>query len=1199
MKFKFTSMFFFCLTLAVIVNGQTANNPNLVNELLGLPAPPAVIPAKKIVVKERPVEFFSDKNVPPDDAPIEDLLDYWKEKSSKFDEFRYNLKPSKETLNRIIDSLKDNPDEIQNYLRILPPEPEIVSFVKNYYENQLKEISDSADSRITIDGYSSYGRTTSLTGWLRANSDIFVNDLIQSAESVRMEGEYMRNQEDFEALARVAWDRAKPFIDRFESNRSEIEKYTLAKFVQYHHALKEGNTSDVESFREELKEIVEDKSLSHKARDLAMDALVLGGDFEGRTEWYMSLLKDETLLELQDNNFTGLTTLPRHLPTSREDWMPSMINLIEKGTPAERTAAIRNLMKIRGEKDTEVLKLLLPWLSDKNWAKESDDDEREELVTALGDAEIPEAIPGLINVIINEKGKIRSKAALAVSLYDAPQAIPALRAALRDEESVSERDSYIAALMNLKGFSIEEQLTALETYAAFAVRERVKEESDEEDYDDDDKPIPIEVSVGGFISRDEEPDDMLILRAIERIKVLRRTNPPVADELTGIMRKWKNRLVDLEMLDWMKTGKADIPTILKLLANRKDLQKRIPSELSAMRTIDGLPRGLSAILAEDQSEVYNILKNADPATQIAVLAGARLIRLPISVSEVAPFLSSPNKTLALAAERYLEAEDSPQARSLILAKYPEETRILGAKRMFLTNEEKDFAIYSEFLTDLFQSVNDTGFDTYDNSEFSKTEKNLRDEIKQNPDLQAVFALIENKADGQMIVRLFKDKIVFTLYEDEARYLERPLSPKEYESFYRFLIDSQIDTFKPSSDDCFNCGAKEFLMFGRGGGRRVFFLISYAEKNPMLDKLSEFFQDFTKGDLKLHYKLSDKLKGLEIILADKNFTARSVWKNGNDLRVLVEDNEKKSAVEGEIMALERTENAVVNVDREQLSAMQTLRRRESFYKHFAWRKIEENKLSNIETAQPEGILYLDNKTFQNRLYRLPVDPAPINWRNIVNGFEFQAENEYMGNIVKLSRDGVQTTIKEGSYRSSLVSSDGRWIVAKQITDGEEKIVVINLQTGKESIVNGIPPADFVEPQIFVSSQNKFLILRSIAPYARYKNNPSPKTPEYYLLDPNTGAVQLSKGNFIPLLQQTYRGLQPTGNPSEYWAAIYNDEKKSTEIGRYNDKTLTFKSVLEIAEISLDSMDVWVDENGAKVYFVYEGHLLALPLTNSNK
>jgi hypothetical protein len=38
------------------------------------------------------------------------------------------------------------------------------------------------------------------------------------------------------------------------------------------------------------------------------------------------------------------------------------------------------------------------------------------------------------------------------------------------------------------------------------------------------------------------------------------------------------------------------------------------------------------------------------------------------------------------------------------------------------------------------------------------------------------------------------------------------------------------------------------------------------------------------------------------------------------------------------------------------------------------------------------------------------------------------------------------------------------------------------------------------------------------------------------------------------------------------------------------------VRTIPKIKFNSMDMWVDEPGNKVYFVYRGHLLALPLRN---
>ncbi len=76
------------------------------------------------------------------------------------------------------------------------------------------------------------------------------------------------------------------------------------------------------------------------------------------------------------------------------------------------------------------------------------------------------------------------------------------------------------------------------------------------------------------------------------------------------------------------------------------------------------------------------------------------------------------------------------------------------------------------------------------------------------------------------------------------------------------------------------------------------------------------------------------------------------------------------------------------------------------------------------------------------------------------------------------------------------------------------------------------------------------------------------------------------------QQTFRPLQPTGQPEEVWAAIPDADKNETQVGVYNVKTLAFKSLIKIPEIEFDSMQMWVD--AGKIYFVYQGHLLGLPL-----
>jgi len=41
-------------------------------------------------------------------------------------------------------------------------------------------------------------------------------------------------------------------------------------------------------------------------------------------------------------------------------------------------------------------------------------------------------------------------------------------------------------------------------------------------------------------------------------------------------------------------------------------------------------------------------------------------------------------------------------------------------------------------------------------------------------------------------------------------------------------------------------------------------------------------------------------------------------------------------------------------------------------------------------------------------------------------------------------------------------------------------------------------------------------------------------------------------------------------------------------------MSFKSVLKAPKIQFNSMSMWVDDAAKKVYFVYRGHLLSLPL-----
>jgi hypothetical protein len=148
---------------------------------------------------------------------------------------------------------------------------------------------------------------------------------------------------------------------------------------------------------------------------------------------------------------------------------------------------------------------------------------------------------------------------------------------------------------------------------------------------------------------------------------------------------------------------------------------------------------------------------------------------------------------------------------------------------------------------------------------------------------------------------------------------------------------------------------------------------------------------------------------------------------------------------------------------------------------------------------------------------------------------------------------------------------------------------------------MPAADDLTPVAFLPTIGNVVVRRSKSQYAVAGTvSKGPERPEYYLLDPATGATRLiSGGNFVPLLQTGSRFLQAADKPDEFWAAIADEKKNYTEIGRYNVKDFSFKPVMTVPKLAFDSMAMWVDAAQRKVYVVYKGQLLRLPLQSAAK
>ena len=383
----------FCTCLLAVLSfllfpaTRAADNPLL--SLLDLPAPPPPHPEISFRALRRPEVFFSESNPPPDDAPIEDLIEYWEMQGREYNEIRHQIYPSDKVLGRLMAEIEKSPSRIFNFLNIFPREKRSAEFIKGLYDRFASGDESGREYR------------AGLKRWLKFNSPYFSSELARDAGRVSdTENGYVTNHRELIAMARVDWGRAEPIVNRIYNNPGQKASRTAALWALYVHALDSGSPSDTDRYRDELKATVEDRSLSAGIRDLALDALSLEKEWSGRDEWYVALLEDETLLML--GRYTGLTTLITASP--EEKYIDRMIALLDSDNINVRSAAARNLLLKLSSKRPEIIKALLPLLTNSKWIK-PDIDGRSSLIQALSGIKLPEAVPALIDAL-DEKATV-------------------------------------------------------------------------------------------------------------------------------------------------------------------------------------------------------------------------------------------------------------------------------------------------------------------------------------------------------------------------------------------------------------------------------------------------------------------------------------------------------------------------------------------------------------------------------------------------------------------------------------------------------------------------------------------------------------------------------------------------------------------------------------------------------------------------
>ncbi|NTV81209.1 MAG: HEAT repeat domain-containing protein, partial [Candidatus Aminicenantes bacterium] len=729
-----------CLTVAGLCLGGPAQD--VISDLFKIPAPLPVRPLRVLPI-ERPVE-----QVPAEDAPLAILADYWArhpapdaalDESPEF-AARFNREPmpSERIRHRLLEAGEADPGILARLLSRLPETPASYDRIKSLLDTER--------------GQPRYGENWSkrVERFLMFHSRYFRQELTRAAREAHDEEYKVKGAAELEALAKLDWAAAEPILKTHaEGGKARTAALSLA--LIYGHHIEAGAGDKARPYRDMLMRIVEDRSALGYARNAAARAL-LSTRWKGREAWYESLFHDPTLRDLMDG-YNGYAPLGR-IDMPAEEWVRLLARLAGGADRPTRDAAVSCLVGIE-DATRDTLLPLLPWLDDPGWSAARD---RGMFIAKLARVHVPEAVPGLIAVIERENDRDGATAARVMASYPDQKAGPALRRLLEKETEGRTRMDIIKALVACGGVTEDEAVSSVEAYA-----EEVATQGTEGELR---VALPMQASggrtapsvlIGMYLAEFPLPGEAVARRLLERARSLGPKAPQVAAALREVLADWPAQVIDQELATLIADDAADTSTITIALRRRDSMRLKAIKELEKAAASGGIAAGAAALLLGEPGRIDVVLSGPDLPAKRTLLACARLVGERLPVPLVGKLLRSGEAPLAKAAEAYLTAEDSPEARQLVLALHDGQAVILGESM-------PDLAGHSNLAV------------------ISGLEKQLQEEARAGLEIYALLSAGYWGDDGQIVLRIGPDSAELTYVADPARDHLREIPKSELAEF---------------------------------------------------------------------------------------------------------------------------------------------------------------------------------------------------------------------------------------------------------------------------------------------------------------------------------------------------------------------------------------------------------------------------------
>jgi len=547
----------------------------------------------------------------------------------------------------------ENPDRVGDYISRIPVTESSLSRIAALYEAQRARPTWPAD------------RIERVHRWLMAHADAYRSELLaQASEGVGVDRDgAIEGEETLEILAAKDWPAASELYVRLSTDaHASVRAYALSMLYR-----KAAGDSRRELLGK-LEATAQSDAGTSFARLTAFDALTSAA-WEGDVDWYLSLFHDPAWMRLAVGNVIH-RPLARLVARNPDAWIPRVAPLLASRDRPTRDNAVTCLVQFHLERArTDALRPLLPWVADPAW---SSADDRLRLLQSLEKFTAADDAPVVAAALETAADKWELQA-IAEQLTRRPcvDAIPALRDALRVAADARARKggddrlddgaeaALVRALVAAGGMDVAEQAGSVEAYV------RASRHATTPD------------AVIGSTLAVSAPDDVLA-RLVARARELESHEPAVAKALLALVDGAESEVSDARLLGRLEEGTIDVEGVESLLARREALREVQGPALARLARAPGFVGGVAMVLLGDASLAQAALKEAASVRCRALLACARLVRAPLPLDAVVALLEAKDPALATAADRFLEAEDSPKARAALWARAPGAARILGA-----------------------------------------------------------------------------------------------------------------------------------------------------------------------------------------------------------------------------------------------------------------------------------------------------------------------------------------------------------------------------------------------------------------------------------------------------------------------------------------------------------------------------------------